>query len=89
MYLILYKAGDILFQIINVLILINVIFSWVRPNKNSPLVKFVYHVTEPILEPFKRFSIAGSIDFSPFLAILLIEFILSPLYKFIIGLIFA
>lgn len=88
MYQTLISAGNVLFQLMSMLILANVVFSWIRPNRSNPIVHFIYSVTEPILEPFKRFTIGGAMDFSPFIAILLIDFILEPLYRYIIGLLF-
>lgn len=56
-------------------IFVRVIVSWV-PTLRLPLGlgEFVWDVTEPILGPIRRMlPFLGGIDFSPFLAILLIQ----------------
>ena len=87
-----YISGHYLFEIINMLILIRVILSWIRPNPGNKIVMMIYNLTEPILEPFRelsyRFNIGGGmIDFSPIFAILAMQFIIQPLYFGIIKLI--
>ena len=88
MYSILLAAGDALFKLIILLVLVNVVFSWVRPNPSNPIVKFIYSVTEPLLDPFKRINFGGPIDFSPILLYAVISFIVQPLYNVLLGLIF-
>jgi YggT family protein len=61
-------------------IFLRVILSWVALafpiDPRNPLVATLYEITEPILAPLRniipRF---GMIDFSPFVAIILLEFI--------------
>ena len=88
MYYTLMRAGNTLFQLISFLILINVVFSWIRPNPSNRIVQVIYSMTEPILEPLRRFAIIGPLDLSPILALLLIDFVVEPVYQWIIGLIF-
>lgn len=75
------------FEVLNWLIIIRVLLSWIRHDPSHPVIKFIYEVTEPILAPFRKMipSRPGMpIDFSPFLAILAIQFVQS----IILGLIF-
>lgn len=88
MYRTLLLAGDALFQVVSLLILINVIFSWVRPNPSNPLVRFIYSVTEPMLDPFRRINFRGPVDFSPIIALLVLRVIIVPLYAYLLRLIF-
>ncbi len=85
---ILISAGNVLFRIMSMLILVNVIFSWIRPNRDNLIVNFIYNITEPMLAPFKKISIGGAVSFAPLLAILSIDYIIAPLYQFLIRLIF-
>lgn len=42
----------------------------------------LYDVTEPILKPFRRFQLGGqgfAVDFSPMLAMIVLQFIVRPL----------
>ncbi|MBC3795502.1 YggT family protein [Acetobacterium paludosum] len=81
-------AGYYLFELITVLIFVNIVFSWVRPDPDNIIVKTIYGLTEPILSPLRRFTVFGPIDFSPFAAILLLQMVFYPLYQKIITLIF-
>jgi YggT family protein len=65
-----------LFFIFYVLLFANIIFSWVRPNPYhpvyGPIIRFVYAVTEPVLNPVRRLMPAmGGLDFSPMIVLLL------------------
>lgn len=56
-------------------IFVRVILSWI-PNARLPfgLGDFVFSVSEPILSPIRRaMPFFGGIDFSPFIALLLIQ----------------
>lgn len=58
-------------------IFVRVILSWI-PNARLPfgLGDFVFGVTEPILSPIRRaMPFLGGIDFSPFIALLLIQLV--------------
>ncbi|RBP39190.1 YggT family protein [Garciella nitratireducens] len=86
-------AGYYLFELIYFLIFIRVILSWIRLNSSNKFIMMIYNLTEPILEPFRklldRFNIGGGmIDFSPIVAIFIIQLIIHPLYNKIISFIF-
>lgn len=85
---ILIQAGSILFELVTLLIFINIIFSWVSPNPDNVIVKMIYGLTEPILSPLRRFAVIGPLDLSAFAAILLMQIVLFPLYKMVIMFIF-
>jgi YggT family protein len=62
-------------------IFVRVVLSWI-PNARLPfgLHEFALGVSEPILSPIRRLiPFFGGIDFSPFIALLLIQFISSRL----------
>ena len=53
--------------------------SWFNVNKRSPLYKYIYLLTEPVLGPFRNlfdsFGLLGSgIDFSPMVAIFALNY---------------
>jgi YggT family protein len=72
---------DLLFAALTVvqwLVIIAALVSWVSPDPRNPIVQFLYKATEPILRPFRLIlppRRTGGIDFSPLLVILLIFFI--------------
>lgn len=69
----------ILLQILQVLILVRVVMSWVvSPASRNPLVEFVRTVTDPILRPIQAvLPNTGPLDLSPMVALFLIFFLQS------------
>lgn len=78
---------DVVLMLLNILqwlIIIAALVSWVSPDPRNPIVRFLYATTEPILRPFRRIlppRRTGNIDFSPILVILLIYFIRQLLIR--------
>ncbi len=72
-------------DVYTIIIIIRAIISWVNPDPYNPIVQLLYKLTEPVLRPIRRvlFRAVGNIriDFSPFIAIIL----LSILRRIIIG----
>ena len=64
--------------VIQWLVIIAAVISWVNPDPRNPIVQFLYRTTEPILRPFRKIlppQRTGGIDLSPILVILLILFL--------------
>jgi YggT family protein len=60
-----------------VIIIIRALLSWVNPDPYNPIVRFLYSITEPVLNWVRRalpFS-TGGIDFSPMIVILALMFL--------------
>ena len=73
---------DIVYWILWIAILVRVVVSWLRvsPYEND-LVRLVYEVTEPVLEPLRRvLPPMGGLDLSPLIALLLLGFLRQLLY---------
>ncbi|MBN2261009.1 MAG: YggT family protein [Clostridiales bacterium] len=72
-------------RVINLLILGRVLMSWFVKDYTNPIVVFIYQITEPILAPFrellKKVGIGGTLDFSPILALLVIQFIANLIFS--------
>ncbi|HEV8609786.1 MAG TPA: YggT family protein [Thermoanaerobaculia bacterium] len=72
---------EVVFAILSViqwLVIIAAVISWVNPDPRNPIVQFLYRTTEPILRPFRKIlppQRTGGIDLSPILVILLILFL--------------
>lgn len=65
---------SIVFRILYFAILARVLVSWVNPNPYHPAMQILYQITEPILAPIRRYlPPTGMIDFSPLVAIVLLE----------------
>jgi YggT family protein len=69
-------------QALVLLIFVRVIMSWVPMRLPFGLNELVFNVTEPVLSPIRRYMpIAGGMDFSPFIALLLIQILASVLLR--------
>lgn len=83
MAFIIYKSLSYLIRILDFLIFIRVILSWLPINRNNPFVNIVYVLTEPILGPIRdmiyKSPLGGPgmmLDFSPIIAFILFDVIL-------------
>jgi len=67
------------------IIVIRAIISWVNPDPYNPIVRILYKLTEPILEPIRRmlFRVTSNImiDFSPFVAIILLKIARTVVFR--------
>ena len=65
---------DFLFYAFYLAILARVILSWLRFDPYHPVSTFLHQMTEPILAPIRRLlPPTGMIDFSPLVALLLLQ----------------
>lgn len=58
-------------------ILVNALLSWVRPDPANPIVQFLDRVSDLVCSPIRRLfpTVLGGIDFAPYLAMLALWFI--------------
>ncbi len=61
-------------------ILIRVILSWlpmagIRIDPDNPIIRLLYSVTDPILEPLRRYTTIGMMDLSPIVALIGLQLI--------------
>lgn len=71
---------DVLGTVLTVAIFVRVILSWVQVRLPLGIAEFLFSATEPILGPIRRALPAMSgIDFSPFIAVILIQIVQSLL----------
>lgn len=82
----LFKIVNTGVNVLQVVITIRVLLSWLAPTTRNDFTDAVYSVTEPILKPFRMILPVGygGIDFSPILA----YFALNLIRKLIFILIF-
>ena len=68
---------DYALTILNWLIIIRALISWVNPDPYNPIVQFLYKTTDPILAPFRRLIPVYSVglDISPIFALVFIWFL--------------
>jgi YggT family protein len=70
---------------------IGLIISWVSPDPNNPIVRFLYRATEPVLRPVRRIIPIGGIgiDFSPLIVIIAIYFLRAFLVRILVQLAYS
>ena len=68
---------DVLLNGLMLIVLINALLSWVRPDPSNPLVQFLERVSDMVCNPLRRLfpTVFGGIDFAPFIAMILLVFL--------------
>lgn len=83
---ILINTVDIFFRALTFLIILRILMSWLAPHAQGSIVNFIVSTTTPILDVFRRLPLRiGMIDFSPIVALLVLDFAREFLLKVIIG----
>jgi YggT family protein len=77
------KVMDIVLTLYMWLIIGRAVISWVSPDPYNPIVRFLYSVTDPVLNAIRRRLplFFGGFDFTPILVILAIVFLKSFLVE--------
>ena len=71
---------SILASALTLAIFVQVIFSWFMPQSGAPFMRVLQDITEPVLAPIRRvLPPFGGLDFSPIVAMILIQVISSLL----------
>ena len=82
------SVGSLIHFVLNILffaIIAHVIFSWILSNQHNSFSDFIRQLVVPILYPIqKRLPYPAGMDFSPFIAIVVIQSIklIIPFYEF-------
>ena len=58
-------------------VIIAALLTWIEPNPDNPIVRFLYSVTEPVFDWVREHLpvFFGGIDFSPLIVLIVIEFL--------------
>ncbi len=83
-------AVNVIFQLTSLAILARVILSWlpmagVRIDPYHPLIRILFQITDPILNPIRRFATFGMMDFSPIVALILLDIVRRVLVTLLIN----
>ena len=63
-------------EVLSLAIIFRVIVSWFSPRPTNILAVILYRITEPLLAPLRRIiPRAGMLDFTPLVAIILLQLI--------------
>ena len=71
---------NIVFQLLWWAVLIRVLLSWlpmagIRIDPYNPIIRALFSITDPILEPLRRYTTVGMIDLSPIVALFALDII--------------
>jgi YggT family protein len=81
MTILIYRSLSIILTIIELLIFVRVIVSWLPISRDNQLIRALYQLTEPILAPIRNIILKSALganmmfDFSPIIAWLIIRVI--------------
>ncbi len=68
------KILDLIVSIGYLLFIVRAIISWVEVDSTNQFVQMLHKVTEPVLEPVRRYMPGGMIDFSPMAVLVMLYF---------------
>lgn len=82
-------AINVVFRLLWWAILIRVLLSWlpmagIRIDPYNPVFRALYAITDPILDPLRKYTTVGMIDLSPIVALFGLEIIRSLLISLLI-----
>ena len=68
---------DVLLNVLLLVILVNALLSWVRPDPHHPIVQLLGRISDAVCDPLRRLipTTIGGIDFAPFIVMLAILFV--------------
>jgi YggT family protein len=71
--IILFQILSLLIRVYEIILLLRVLLSWFQIDPYNPIVRILYTLTEPLLQPIRQIlPPAGMMDFSPLVAFLLL-----------------
>ena len=82
-------AINVVFQFLWWAILIRVLISWlpmagIRIDPYNPIIRTLFSITDPILEPLRKYTTIGMIDLSPIVALFGLDIIRRILISMLI-----
>ena len=68
---------DVVLNALGIVLIVNALLSWVRPDPSNPIVRFLDQVSDAVCDPIRRLipTVVGGLDLAPMIAILAIWFI--------------
>lgn len=68
---------DVVFQALSLILIVNAVLSWVRPDPSNPIVMFLERVSDVACDPIRRLfpTVFSGIDFAPFIVLLALQFL--------------
>jgi len=78
----------IVFDALMIVLLINALLSWIRPDPSNPIIMFLDRVSDFVCNPIRRLfpTIVGGLDLAPLIAMLALVFLERFLVPVLYGL---
>jgi len=74
------------FLVLQLAILLEVLFSWIRPNPYNPFVRIVNQIAGLVLDPLRRFVPPfGMMDITPIIALILLSIVEQVVIGLLVG----
>jgi YggT family protein len=64
-------------NVLSLILIINALLSWVRPDPANPIVRFLDQVSDAVCDPVRRLfpTVVGGLDLAPLIVLLVIMFL--------------
>ena len=72
----------LILRVYEVALIVRILSSWVMPSPRGPFMQFLWRITDPYLNLFRRslpFLATGGIDFSPIVGFIAIDIVIRVL----------
>ena len=68
---------DVVLSALGIIIIINALLSWVRPDPSNPILRFLDQVSDAVCDPIRRLfpTVVGGLDLAPMIVLLVIMFL--------------
>lgn len=77
----------VLFDVYRWILIARILLSWVKHDPYHPIIRFIYQVTDPVLDPLSRvIPPIGMIDISPIIAFFILEMVRKLVLGLLLGL---
>ena len=78
---------DVVLNALGIILIVNALLSWVRPDPANPIVRFLDQVSDAVCDPIRRVvpTVVGGLDLAPMIALgvvwLLQQLVVMPLHE--------
>ena len=68
---------DLLLSALSIIIIVNALLSWVRPDPGNPIVRFLDTVSDAVCDPIRWLfpTVIGGLDLAPMIVLVVIMFL--------------
>ncbi|OPX84680.1 MAG: YGGT family protein [Pelotomaculum sp. PtaB.Bin104] len=78
-------AVDVAFTVYSYLLIFRILLSWFKHNHYQPIIRFVYEITDPYLNIFRKLIPPfGMLDLSPIVALIVLQLLQMLVYRIIV-----